>query len=178
LPQMISVDSDDFARVMNTYSTQQGRINELLKEIAKQVEKNRSLDWVSEVRSLFYAFGQTIPEKPGWPDVDTIQLRLDMMVEEFEETTTAAENGDFVEFVDGCIDVMVVTVGALIACGVDPRPVWTEVMKTNFAKANGPIREDGKRLKPAGWTPPDIAGELKKQGWVQLSLPLGEEAAE
>jgi predicted HAD superfamily Cof-like phosphohydrolase len=26
-------------------------------------------------------------------------------------------------------------------------------------------REDGKIMKPPGWTPPDIEGELKKQGW-------------
>lgn len=26
-------------------------------------------------------------------------------------------------------------------------------------------REDGKHLKPKDWQPPDIAGELKKQGW-------------
>ena len=29
-----------------------------------------------------------------------------------------------------------------------------------MAKAGGPLREDGKRLKPPGWTPPDIAGVL------------------
>jgi predicted HAD superfamily Cof-like phosphohydrolase len=26
-------------------------------------------------------------------------------------------------------------------------------------------REDGKIMKPPGWTPPDVEGELKKQGW-------------
>lgn len=28
--------------------------------------------------------------------------------------------------------------------------------------ADGPVREDGKRLKPDGWTPPDIKGVLER----------------
>jgi predicted HAD superfamily Cof-like phosphohydrolase len=39
---------------------------------------------------------------------------------------------------------------------------WNEVMRTNFAKIDpetGKVRkrEDGKVLKPEGWTPPDLA---------------------
>ena len=44
-------------------------------------------------------------------------------------------------------------------------PVADEIQRTNMAKVGGPVREDGKRLKPPGWQPPDIEGELKKQGW-------------
>jgi predicted HAD superfamily Cof-like phosphohydrolase len=35
------------------------------------------------------------------------------------------------------------------------RSFWEEVQRSNLAKVGGPIREDGKRLKPPGWTPPD-----------------------
>lgn len=171
---MVTLDTDSFALLMKDYSFHKGRINELLQEISKQVTKNREIDWVTHIKSLFYAYGQKIPERPGWPDADTLQLRMDMMTEEFQETLDAVEEGDFVEFIDGCMDVIIVTIGAMIACGVDPRPIWTEIMKTNFAKANGPIRADGKRLKPPGWVPPDVVGELKKQGWVQMTLPLNE----
>lgn len=27
------------------------------------------------------------------------------------------------------------------------------------------LREDGKRLKPEGWLPPDIRAKLLEQGW-------------
>lgn len=48
--------------------------------------------------------------------------------------------------------------------GVDMGPIEDEVHRANLAKAGGPV-VNGKIMKPPGWTPPDIAGELKKQGW-------------
>jgi hypothetical protein len=32
-----------------------------------------------------------------------------------------------------------------------------------MAKVGGPVRPDGKKLKPEGWQPPDIAGILRAQ---------------
>lgn len=40
--------------------------------------------------------------------------------------------------------------------GVDLRPFFREVHRTNMHKLTGPIRPDGKKLKPAGWKPPRI----------------------
>lgn len=40
--------------------------------------------------------------------------------------------------------------------GVDLRPFYREVHRTNMHKLTGPIREDGKQLKPEGWKPPRI----------------------
>lgn len=45
--------------------------------------------------------------------------------------------------------------GAL-ALGVDLRPFFLEVHRTNMHKLTGPKREDGKQLKPEGWKPPRI----------------------
>lgn len=73
--------------------------------------------------------------------------------------------GDFPAAVDGLCDLMYVIVGAALRWGVDLGPLFAEVHRANMAKAGGPVREDGKRLKPPGWTPPDIEGELRKQGW-------------
>lgn len=61
------------------------------------------------------------------------------------------------------ISVVMANVGALAdmlrtavtRLRVDLRPFWEEIQRANMAKVGGPIREDGKRLKPAGWTPPD-----------------------
>lgn len=42
------------------------------------------------------------------------------------------------------------------ALGVDLRPFFSEVHRTNMHKLTGPKREDGKQLKPPGWKPPRI----------------------
>jgi predicted HAD superfamily Cof-like phosphohydrolase len=42
------------------------------------------------------------------------------------------------------------------AVGVDLRPFFREVHRTNMHKLTGPKRADGKQLKPEGWLPPRI----------------------
>lgn len=61
------------------------------------------------------------------------------------------------EVVDGLCDVLCVVYGTAAECGVDLEPFWDEVHRTNMAKQGGPVRADGKRLKPEGWKPPRIA---------------------
>lgn len=81
-------------------------------------------------------------------------------VEELHDSTT--REGDL----DALIDILVVTIGALHSIGCDAEGAWKEVMRTNFAKidkATGKVnkREDGKVLKPDGWTPPQLKQFLK-----------------
>jgi predicted HAD superfamily Cof-like phosphohydrolase len=52
--------------------------------------------------------------------------------------------------------------------GADAEGAWKEVMKTNFAKIDketGKVRkrEDGKVLKPVGWSPPELAPFITKK---------------
>jgi predicted HAD superfamily Cof-like phosphohydrolase len=66
-----------------------------------------------------------------------------------------------VDDLDALIDILVVTIGAIHSLGADAEGAWKEVMSTNFAKIDkqtGRVRkrEDGKVLKPAGWTPPNL----------------------
>jgi predicted HAD superfamily Cof-like phosphohydrolase len=68
---------------------------------------------------------------------------------------------------DALIDILVVTIGAIHSMGADAEGAWKEVMKTNFAKIDpetGKVRkrEDGKVLKPEGWTPPNLKPYLVK----------------
>ncbi len=69
---------------------------------------------------------------------------------------------NFVETIDGLCDLKYVVEGTFEAFGVDGEPFWDEVHRSNMMKVNGPRRADGKILKPADWTPPDIAGVLAK----------------
>lgn len=88
------------------------------------------------------------------------ELRASLIEEEARETVEAIRRGDLVEAIDGMCDILCVVYGTADEFGVDLAPFWDEVHRTNMAKAGGPVREDGKRLKPEGWTPPDIAGLL------------------
>lgn len=88
------------------------------------------------------------------------ELRAKLIEEEAKETVDAIRAGDLVEAIDGLMDLLVVTFGTIDEFGFDPTPFWNEVHRTNMAKVGGPMREDGKRLKPEGWTPPDIEGVL------------------
>lgn len=72
---------------------------------------------------------------------------------------------DMVGAVDGCLDGIVVNLCGLSTVGAGDAHLMTAVQDANQQKQSGPVRSDGKQLKPAGWQPPDIAGELIRQGW-------------
>ena len=87
-------------------------------------------------------------------------LYTNLIIEEQQELLEATLSDNRVEQLDALIDILVVTVGAIHSMGADAEGAWKEVMMTNFAKIgeDGKVRkrEDGKVLKPVGWTPPDL----------------------
>lgn len=93
---------------------------------------------------------------------DQYKMYCNLIEEEYnDEFKTALANGDRVEQLDALIDILVVTIGAIHSAGFDAEGAWKEVMKTNFAKIDketGKVRkrEDGKVLKPVGWTAPNL----------------------
>lgn len=127
------------------------------------------LDWYADVMKFHY---KLCPSRIG-TEVDLIPLwsggvrhiSAKLISEEMAELDNAWKKGNFPEVVDGAIDLIYVILGLLVACGVDPRPIWDAVHAANMAKEGGETRADGKVLKPPGWTAPDVAGLLKKQGW-------------
>lgn len=118
-----------------------------------------------QVREFQAAFNQPAPEVPAFPDAETWRLRERLIDEELRELKDAYAAGDFVEMVDALADLLYVVQGAAITVGVHMEPVMAEVHRTNMAKVGGPIDENGKQLKPPGWTPPDIEACLERQGW-------------
>jgi predicted HAD superfamily Cof-like phosphohydrolase len=72
---------------------------------------------------------------------------------------------DLPAFADALADIDYVVEGARLEFGINGSPIADEVHRANMAKVGGPKRADGKHMKPEGWTPPDVAGELVKQGW-------------
>jgi len=97
---------------------------------------------------------------------DQFELYHSLIAEEFAELNAAVTQGDKDEQLDALIDILVVTIGAIHSMGADGEGAWNEVMRTNFAKIDpvtGKVRkrEDGKVLKPEGWTPPNLSKFIK-----------------
>jgi predicted HAD superfamily Cof-like phosphohydrolase len=118
-----------------------------------------------DIVTLMKQFEQEVKEKPELPAAETRLLRARLVFEEALEfvkgcgcTVTMGKSGlngengtaviddisvvldpngtpDFAEYVDGCIDQLVVTYGALNAAGVKAQPAWDEVQRSNMSKA-------------------------------------------
>ena len=105
-----------------------------------------------------------IADRPTMPTVKQRMRRARLIFSEAAEFLEAADQGDFVEMVDALADILVVTYGTAVEMGVDLEPVFAEVQRSNMSK-NGGKDAGGKVLKGPAFSPPDILGELRKQGF-------------
>lgn len=105
------------------------------------------------------------------PAVDDSKLRATLIMEESTELCEALLRKDQVEIVDGMCDLIYVVLGTAVALGIDLEPYFNEVHRTNMLKAAGPLREDGKRLKPPDWQPPRIKEMLANGVGIMQQLP-------
>lgn len=122
-----------------------------------------SCDWVDDVLNFHRTFDQPIGQTPhvfGAEHPLTL-FRLRLLDEERHELTDALKLEDTNETADAIADMIYVLVGTAISFGIDLRPVWSEVHRSNMAKVGGGNHADGKIKKPEGWHPPDIAKALE-----------------
>lgn len=94
-------------------------------------------------------------------------LYLRLIREEFNELQVAHADNDRVEQLDALLDLIVVVVGAIHSAGFDGEGGWNEVIRSNMSKIDpetGKVlkREDGKVLKPASFSPPNLEPFLVK----------------
>jgi len=75
----------------------------------------------------------------------------------------AAVKVDLEQLADGLGDLDYVVEGTRLEFGINGGPIARAIHRANMQKVGGPKRSDGKVMKPEGWKPPDIAGELQKQ---------------
>jgi len=119
--------------------------------------------WVEDVAEFHETCGAYSASSPGLPPQDVVSLRESLIEEECSrELLPAMREGDLAKVADAIIDSIVVLIGTGLAYGLPLEELWDEVHRTNMAKQGGPRREDGKILKPPGWTPPDIEGVLAR----------------
>jgi predicted HAD superfamily Cof-like phosphohydrolase len=118
-----------------------------------------------DIVTLMTQFNQEVKNSPALPDPATRLLRARLVFEEalefvkgcgctvampadgtrgedhaavIDEITVELDSKgkpDLVEYVDGCIDQLVVTYGALNAAGIKAQPAWDEVQRSNMSKA-------------------------------------------
>jgi predicted HAD superfamily Cof-like phosphohydrolase len=110
-------------------------------------------------------FMRACDQTVGDVNQEQFELYKNLIEEEFNELTSAEMANDRVEQLDALIDILVVTIGAIHSMGADAEGAWKEVMRSNFSKIseNGKVRkrEDGKVLKPTGWTAPALKQFVK-----------------
>ena len=130
-------------------------------------------DQVLEFMRAFRRVAGDVPEqaaaiRPTVPGFDVLEMRLRLIVEELDEyreatrralaaDTEEKRQSAFVAVADALADLHYVVAGAGIVWGLPMREVADVVHRANMRKL-GPgvqVREDGKILKPAGWTPPE-----------------------
>lgn len=137
-----------------------------------------------QVKAFDIAVGNVIGDVRE-PKIDDIRLRVRLIAEEFQELLDAiggwegkgivhaveawlfelslrGDRPDIPDVADALADIAFVVIGSAVRWGIPLGPIFDEVTRANIAKAGGEIRADGKRLKPPGWTPPDIEGVLKR----------------
>jgi predicted HAD superfamily Cof-like phosphohydrolase len=116
-----------------------------------------------DIVTLMRQFSQEVKDSPEIPNSSTRLLRARLVFEEALEfvracgcTVTMSSNDgtgqrqvideisvdldpnghpDLTEYVDGCVDQLVVTYGALNAAGVKAQSAWDEVQRSNMSKA-------------------------------------------
>jgi predicted HAD superfamily Cof-like phosphohydrolase len=118
-----------------------------------------------DIVTLMKQFNQEVKDSPELPDPATRLLRARLVFEEALEfvracgcTVTVRAEGstrseraaviddiavetdphgspDLTEYVDGCVDQLVVTYGSLNAAGIKAQSAWDEVQRSNMSKA-------------------------------------------
>lgn len=157
-------------------------------------QRNRTQTLAEQVREFQTMVERPAPKTPQVPSDDVLRLRLCLIAEEFLELVEAFiwplmrekawvdleclkvdvaeliasasfQRIDLAAAVDALADLDYVIEGTRQELGVDGAPIAAAVHAANMAKMSGPVDETGKKRKPPGWTPPDIADELRRQGW-------------
>jgi predicted HAD superfamily Cof-like phosphohydrolase len=121
---------------------------------------------VLELKDFHRVMDVPIIDIPKLPPHDRRALRLKLINEEVnEELIPALERNDIIEIADGIADAIYVLIGCALEYGIPLEQIWDAVHHSNMKKADGPVRDDGKRLKPAGWRPPPILDILRANGY-------------
>ncbi len=121
---------------------------------------NEAQAMVAAFHRLFEIVEHDVPTEP---DEGTRALRIRLIHEEFEELKEAMVQGDLTAVAKEMADLLYVVYGTAVSYGIEMDPVFREVHRSNMSKVGGHKREDGKWVKPATYSPAQIAPILAQQ---------------
>jgi len=122
-------------------------------------------DMFKMVKEFQTAVGQHIGFRPEFPNGTERVLRMKLMKEEFDEYNESEYDNDLVNLAKELADIIYIACGTAASYGIPLNEVFEEVHRSNMTKLvdGKPVyREDGKILKPEGWTAPDIESVLER----------------
>ena len=122
--------------------------------------------WQEMVEDFHTRMGIPVGRLPSVGSREERDLRLELLLEECGETIDGLSRADLPAIADGLCDLIYVALGTAVQLGINLEPLFAAVHAANMAKTGGPVSTTGKQGKPPGWTPPDIAGLLRAQGWT------------
>ncbi|MBX3329288.1 MAG: hypothetical protein KF722_02720 [Nitrospira sp.] len=121
------------------------------------------------VEAFHSKFGILVQTAPADLNEETIQLRVRLIQEEFDELKEAMATGNVAAVAKEMADLLYVTYGTAVSYGIDMEPVFQEVHRSNLSKVGGYKRADGKWVKPPTYSPADIESIVEVQR-EQLSV--------
>lgn len=135
----------------------------LIKALSERLDMKQSQPMTAFEEQAFFmrACGQTTNK----PNPAQAEMYRGLINEEFTELCEAELAEDTIEEFDAVLDMIVVLIGYGLSRGWPMNEGWAEVVRSNMAKIDpvtGAVRrrEDGKILKPEGWTPPNLEALL------------------
>ena len=119
-----------------------------------------------KVKEFMKVFGQEVKEEPKFPNDNTVNARIDLIHEEFDElkqaiySDEARNEGTLVAIADALTDILYVTYGMAHSFGIDIDESFRTEHVSNMSKLDEdgkPIyRDDGKVLKGPNYRPPNL----------------------
>lgn len=189
----IGVCTDDLARTLHELYRAKCQVTELQARMTKMVGERREHlhERVREFCSLVKVDMAERPTVPS-DDVVRLRIRLvveemfELIRELFDDSLYQLNPifGESLELLSARLDLYIsnapvrvnlagvareqadlkyVAQGLALVMGIDTRPVDAMVHAANMTKGAGPVRADGKRMKPPDFVAPDVEGEIRRQ---------------
>lgn len=142
---------------------------------------HNKVEYQDMVRQFHEVYGAPVASAPRALPKSRKKLRIGLIKEELKELRVALKANDPVATYDACLDLLYVIFGLLVETGMDARPGFEEVHRSNMSKlgADGkPIISRGEELDgyPAGkvlkgpnYFVPDLAKVLDDQRFVAIA---------
>ena len=115
------------------------------------------------VQDFHRKFEILIQTSPANLTDETQQLRVRLIQEEFDELKESMATGNLASVAKEMADLLYVVYGTAVSYGIDMKPVFQEVHRSNLSKVGGYKRADGKWMKPPTYSTAKLEPILEAQ---------------